>query len=234
MYIMVRCDFCKTLLKLRIFYLQDFDNILIKACELFKKKKNVLQHIKSVLVDEVRPRIFFFFFFLFYSQFIYFLLQYQDTNIVQYDLIKLITKNQNTDKTVTIVGGKLNYCALFNDCLMQFFEQILINQFLVLDQLNPGTLIKCMMIIQTLNQLIWNKITEVQQLFWMQQCMLLNKVKVKILNFINISQHIRTQIHHVLIKLCIQTILLGFPYLSYLLTMKMPKQNSQLKKLKRL
>ncbi|CEP07455.1 hypothetical protein [Parasitella parasitica] len=61
--------------------LVDFDNILIKACELFRKKKDVLAHIKAVLVDE-----------------------YQDTNIIQYDLIKLITKNQFTDKTVTIVG----------------------------------------------------------------------------------------------------------------------------------
>ncbi|KAI8638789.1 P-loop containing nucleoside triphosphate hydrolase protein [Parasitella parasitica] len=61
--------------------LVDFDNILIKACELFRRKRDVLAHIKAVLVDE-----------------------YQDTNVVQYDLIKLITKNQHTDKTVTIVG----------------------------------------------------------------------------------------------------------------------------------
>lgn len=34
-----------------------------------------------------------------------FLLQYQDANIVQYDLIKLMTMQDN-NKSVTIVGGK--------------------------------------------------------------------------------------------------------------------------------
>ncbi|CAO0794680.1 unnamed protein product [Mucor circinelloides] len=67
--------------ELQLNNLVDFDNLLIKACELFRKKKDVLAHIKAVLVDE-----------------------YQDTNIIQYDLIKLITKNQFTDKSVTIVG----------------------------------------------------------------------------------------------------------------------------------
>ncbi|KAF1803631.1 P-loop containing nucleoside triphosphate hydrolase protein [Mucor lusitanicus] len=67
--------------QLQLNNLVDFDNLLMKACELFRKKKNVLAHVKAVLVDE-----------------------YQDTNIIQYELIKLITKNQHTDKTVTIVG----------------------------------------------------------------------------------------------------------------------------------
>lgn len=67
--------------ELRLNNLVDFDNLLIKACELFRKNKNVLSHVKAVLVDE-----------------------YQDTNIIQYELIKLITKNQHTDKAVTIVG----------------------------------------------------------------------------------------------------------------------------------
>ncbi|KAK4518171.1 uncharacterized protein ATC70_001522 [Mucor velutinosus] len=67
--------------ELQLNNLVDFDNLLIKACELFRKKTSVLAHIKAVLVDE-----------------------YQDTNIIQYELIKLITKNQHTDKSVTIVG----------------------------------------------------------------------------------------------------------------------------------
>ncbi|KAI8065345.1 P-loop containing nucleoside triphosphate hydrolase protein [Gilbertella persicaria] len=60
--------------------LVDFDNLLIKGCELFRKKKDVLSNVKAILVDE-----------------------YQDTNVVQYDLIKLMMEQKN-EKTVTIVG----------------------------------------------------------------------------------------------------------------------------------
>ncbi|KAG2195912.1 hypothetical protein INT47_002685 [Mucor saturninus] len=58
----------------------DYDNLILKCCALLKRKKNVLSNIKSILVDE-----------------------YQDTNIVQYDLIKLMMKQVNK-KSVTIVG----------------------------------------------------------------------------------------------------------------------------------
>lgn len=54
--------------------------MLLKTCLLLRTKKNALTNVEAVLVDE-----------------------YQDTNIVQYDLIKLITEQQNK-KTVTIVG----------------------------------------------------------------------------------------------------------------------------------
>ncbi|KAI9478113.1 MAG: P-loop containing nucleoside triphosphate hydrolase protein [Benjaminiella poitrasii] len=60
--------------------LVDFDNLLIKACELFTKKKDILSAVKAILVDE-----------------------YQDTNVVQYDLIKLMMQQTNS-KAVTIVG----------------------------------------------------------------------------------------------------------------------------------
>ncbi|KAI8337373.1 P-loop containing nucleoside triphosphate hydrolase protein [Choanephora cucurbitarum] len=66
--------------KLEQLNLVDFDNLLLKGCELFVKKKDVLSNIKAVLVDE-----------------------YQDTNVVQYDLIKLIMTQVN-DKIITIVG----------------------------------------------------------------------------------------------------------------------------------
>ncbi|XP_037032641.1 ATP-dependent DNA helicase PcrA-like [Bradysia coprophila] len=60
--------------------LVDFDNLLIKACELLQQKRFVLSHIKAILVDE-----------------------YQDTNIVQYNLIKLMFSQDNR-KCLTIVG----------------------------------------------------------------------------------------------------------------------------------
>ncbi|KAG4065602.1 hypothetical protein HA402_012592 [Bradysia odoriphaga] len=60
--------------------LVDFDNLLMKACELLQQKRYVLSHIKAILVDE-----------------------YQDTNIVQYNLIKLMYSQDNR-KCLTIVG----------------------------------------------------------------------------------------------------------------------------------
>ncbi|KAI7903351.1 P-loop containing nucleoside triphosphate hydrolase protein [Cokeromyces recurvatus] len=60
--------------------LVDFDNLIIKACELFRKKNDVLSAVKAILVDE-----------------------YQDTNVVQYDLIKLMMQQVN-EKSITIVG----------------------------------------------------------------------------------------------------------------------------------
>ncbi|KAI8088310.1 P-loop containing nucleoside triphosphate hydrolase protein [Thamnidium elegans] len=60
--------------------LVDFDNLLLKTCVLLSNKEDILWNIKSILVDE-----------------------YQDTNIVQYNLIKLMMRQKN-DKTITIVG----------------------------------------------------------------------------------------------------------------------------------
>lgn len=37
-------------------HFKDFDNLLIKACELLRKKRYVLSHIEAILVDEVRER----------------------------------------------------------------------------------------------------------------------------------------------------------------------------------
>ncbi|KAI9256138.1 P-loop containing nucleoside triphosphate hydrolase protein [Helicostylum pulchrum] len=60
--------------------LVDFDNLLLKTCVLLSNKGDVLWNIRSILVDE-----------------------YQDTNVVQYNLIKLMMRQKN-DKTITIVG----------------------------------------------------------------------------------------------------------------------------------
>ncbi|KAG1474507.1 hypothetical protein G6F56_000323 [Rhizopus delemar] len=67
-------------IRLKKLNLVDFDNLLMKCCDLLEKKTDVLPNIKCILVDE-----------------------YQDTNIIQYDLIKLMMAQINI-KTVTIVG----------------------------------------------------------------------------------------------------------------------------------
>ncbi|CEG78325.1 hypothetical protein RMATCC62417_12954 [Rhizopus microsporus] len=60
--------------------LVDFDSLLMKCCELLRKMPNVLDTVKCILIDE-----------------------YQDTNIIQYDLIKLMMQQVN-ERSVTIVG----------------------------------------------------------------------------------------------------------------------------------
>ncbi|KAI8991764.1 P-loop containing nucleoside triphosphate hydrolase protein [Mycotypha africana] len=68
--------------KLHELNLVDFDNLLLKGRELLTKRRTILANIKAVLVDE-----------------------YQDTNVVQYDLVKLITRQENTkERFVTTVG----------------------------------------------------------------------------------------------------------------------------------
>lgn len=43
-------------------FFQDFDNLLIKTCELLRKKKNVLNNVKAILVDEVSEILTIFYF----------------------------------------------------------------------------------------------------------------------------------------------------------------------------
>ncbi|CAM0141700.1 unnamed protein product [Umbelopsis sp. WA50703] len=67
----------------------DFDDLLLQACRLFEKHPDVASFLRYILVDEVSDLMT-----LAPSQ-------YQDTNAVQYDLIKLVMDMQ---KSLTIVG----------------------------------------------------------------------------------------------------------------------------------
>ncbi|KAI9253027.1 P-loop containing nucleoside triphosphate hydrolase protein [Sporodiniella umbellata] len=61
-------------------HLFDFDDLLIKCCELLEKEKYVLSHVQCILVDE-----------------------YQDTNTIQFNLINLMMA-QDTTRCLTLVG----------------------------------------------------------------------------------------------------------------------------------